>query len=150
MSKGYADYLIAMAREIDRDIYREQDGVEVPYLAEAFGVWLMNSEASNLKESSVKQYLQWLKKADELICFGEDWDFYALLKKAMEANDYDKAKKLCEKYDKLLTKEMSEIDSMKCGISGDDVRNCRSAFRKYCDFITETIELLKYSRARGL
>lgn len=148
MSKGYADYLCALGREIDRDICREMDGVEVPYLAEAFSLWLTNSEVSNLKESSVKQYLQWLKKADELICFGEDWDFYVLLKKAMESDDFDRAKELCEKYDKLLTKEMNEIDCMKCGISSDDVRNCRSAFRKYNDFICETIQMLKYSRTR--
>ncbi len=65
MSKGYADYVIATSLEIDREIMRERDGVEVPLFGNEFEEWLKESE--ELSEGSVVNYMRWLHKADSWI-----------------------------------------------------------------------------------
>lgn len=65
MSKGYADYVIAIALEVDREIMRERDGVEVPLFGNEFEEWLKESE--ELSEASVVNYMRWLHKADSWI-----------------------------------------------------------------------------------
>ncbi len=71
MTKGYADYVIAMALEIDREIKRELEGVEMPLFRQKYEEWL---KAQGLAESSRVNYMRWLHKADSWI-FDSDHDF---------------------------------------------------------------------------
>ncbi len=45
MSKGYADYLVALAREIDREYQRNADGVEVPIFGKEYEEWLKTQKS---------------------------------------------------------------------------------------------------------
>ncbi len=101
MTKGYADYVIAMALEIDREIKRELEGVEMPLFRQKYEEWL---KAQGLAESSRVNYMRWLHKADSWI-FDSDHDFWTLLNKAWNASDFGTAKALCKEYEDLLLEE---------------------------------------------
>lgn len=137
MSKGYADYLVAMARELDRDFQREADGVESPLFSNEFEEWLK----AEVSERSQNNYLRWLQKADAWIC-ESDRDFWTLLKKAWDASDFETARTLCAEYENLLVEEKAKAEKEgkeKFGESGKEIGNWVSAFRKYCKFHEEQI-----------
>ena len=137
MSKGYADYLVAIAREIDRDFQRDADGVDVPLFRSEYEEWL--KAEGKLSEQSQDNYNQWLKKADAWIC-ESDYDFWTLLKKAWVAADFETVRHLCKEYeDKLLSeKAQAEKDGKEVyGESAKMIGNWISAFRKYCKFFEE-------------
>lgn len=138
MSKGYADYLCVLARELDRDIQRENDGVEVPMFSNEFEEWL-KTEAS---EKSRGNYKRWLHKADAWIC-ESDRDFWTLLKKAWDASDFDTAKTLCARYEGLLLDERVKAEKEgkeEFGESASEISNWIRAFRKYIKFHEEQIK----------
>ncbi len=140
MSKGYADYLVALAREIDREFQRDADGVEVPLLSKEYEEWLKNDE--KISERSRVNYNQWLKKADAWVC-ESDYDFWTLLKKAWVAADFETVRHLCKEYeDKLLSeKAHAEKDGKEVyGESAKMIGNWISAFRKYCKFFEEQMQ----------
>lgn len=137
MSKGYADYLCALARELDRDFQREADGVETPLFCNEFDEWLK----TEVSESSQVNYKRWLQKADIWTC-GSDRDFWTLLKKAWDASDFETAKTLCNEYENLLLKEKVNAEKdEEYGESGKEIGNWISAFRKYKKFHEKQIEL---------
>lgn len=138
MSKGYADYLVAMARELDRDFQREADGVESPLFSNEFEEWLK----AEVSERSQNNYKRWLQKADAWIC-ESDRDFWALLKKTWDASDFETARTLCTEYENLLVEEKAKAEKEgkeKFGESGKEIGNWVSAFRKYKKFHEEQIE----------
>lgn len=138
MSKGYADYLCVLAREIDREFQRESDGVEAPLFCDEFEEWLK----TEVSESSQVNYMRWLRKADTHIC-DLDRDFWTLLKKAWDASDFEKAKTLCDEYEKQLLDEKAKAEEMgekEFGESGKEIGNWGSAFRKYQKFHEEQIK----------
>ena len=140
MSKGYADYVIAIMREIDREIQREQDGVESPLFRDKFEEWLKTD--TNLSDSSKTNYMRWLGKADSWIC-DTDYDFWTLLKKAWDQSDFGRAKALCIEYENLLLDEKKEAEQKgkeEWGVSDKEIGNWISAFHKYCKFHDEQIE----------
>ena len=49
MSKGYADYLCVLAREIDREFRRDADGVEAPLFRAEYEEWLNYTLTSSLR-----------------------------------------------------------------------------------------------------
>jgi|GEM_PF-1614804 len=138
MSKGYADYVIDMMREIDREFQRESDGVEAPLFCDEFEEWLK----TEVSESSQVNYMRWLRKADTHIC-DLDRDFWTLLKKAWDASDFEKAQTLCNEYEKQLLDEKAlaeKIGEKEFGESGKEIGNWVSAFRKYQKFHEEQIK----------
>lgn len=137
MSKGYADYLCVLARELDRDFQREADGVEFPLFSNEFEEWLK----AEVSERSQNNYLCWLQKADAWIC-ESDRDFWTLLKKAWDASDFETARTLCTEYENLLVEEKAKAEKEgkeKFGASGKEIGNWVSAFRKYIKFHEEQI-----------
>ncbi|MDE6391719.1 MAG: hypothetical protein K2L59_00415 [Muribaculaceae bacterium] len=142
MSKGYADYVIAMMREVDREIQRELDGVEVPLFRDRFENWLKTD--TNLSAGTQTNYMRWLGKADSWICDSDsDHDFWTLLKKAWDASDFGRAKALCNGYEKLLLDEKKEAEAEskdEWGASGKEIGDWISAFRKYCKFHDELMK----------
>ena len=140
MSKGYADYLVALAREIDLEFQRDADGVDVPLFSNEYQEWLKNAE--KISEGSQVNYNRWLKKADAWIC-ESDYDFWTLLKKAWVTTDFETARHLCKEYeDKLLSeKAQAEKDGKEVfGESAKMIGNWISAFRKYCKFFEEQMQ----------
>lgn len=137
MSKGYADYLVVLAREIDREFQRGADGVECPLFSNEFKEWL---ETQKLSRGSKVNYMRWLRKADVWIC-DMDHDFWTLLKKSWEASDFETAKALCNKYEMLLLNEKLQAEKdEKYGESGKEIGNWVSAFRKYCKFFDDQMQ----------
>lgn len=137
MSKGYADYLCVLAREIDREFQRESDGVEAPMFCTEFEEWLK----SEISDGSRVNYMRWLRKADAQIC-DLDHDFWTLLKKAWNASDFEKAETLCDEYEKQLLDEKAKAEEMgkeEYGESGKEIGDWVSAFRKYRKFHEEQI-----------
>lgn len=137
MSKGYADYLVAMARELDRDFQREADGVEVPLFSNEYQEWLKLDK--KVSESSQVNYNKWLEKADAWIC-ESDRDFWTLLKKAWDSSDFETARNLCKEYEKQLLEEKALAEKEgkeEFGESAKMIGNWVSAFRKYCKFFEE-------------
>lgn len=135
MSKGYADYLCVMAREIDREFQRESDGVEVPLFCDKFKEWL-NTEVS---QDSLVNYIRWLHKADIWIC-ESNRDFWTLLKKAWDTSYFQKADMLCIEYEKQMLTEKANAEKVgkeEYGESGKEIGNWVSAFRKYVEFLGE-------------
>ncbi len=140
MSKGFADYVIASALEIDREIKREIDGVEVPLFNKEFEEWL--NKQTELSESSRVNYKRWLHKADSWIC-DIDHDFWTLLKKAWKISDFGTAQALCKEYEQLLLDEKKQAEQEgkeEHGESGKEIGNWISAFRKFTKFHNEQIE----------
>lgn len=140
MSKGYADYVITIAHEVDREIMRERDGVEVPLFGNEFEEWL--KESKELSEASVVNYMRWLHKADSWI-LDLSHDFWTLLKKAWNAADFQTAKALCKEYESLLLDEKSQAEKEgkeEYGESGKEIGNWISTFRKFIKFHDEQIE----------
>lgn len=138
MSKGYADYLCVLAREIDREFQRESDGVEAPLFCTEFEEWLK----TKISESSQVNYMRWLRKADTHICT-LDRDFWTLLKKAWDASDFEKARTLCNEYEKQLLDEKAKAEEMgekEFGESGKEIGNWVSAFHKFMEFHEEQIK----------
>lgn len=139
MSKGYADYLCVLARELDRDFQREADGVEVPLFSNEYQEWLKLDK--KVSESSQVNYNKWLEKADAWIC-ESDRDFWTLLKKTWDSSDFETARNLCKEYEKQLLEEKALAEKEgkeKFGESGKEIGNWVSAFRKYCKFHEEQI-----------
>lgn len=138
MSKGYADYLIVSAKEFDRELERELQGVEVPLFSEEFKEWLKTFK--KLAEGSVANYLRWLRKADTWILNLEN-DYWTLLTRAWEASDFGTIIKLSKEYEELLLKEKTEAEKdNEYGESGKEIGNWVSAFRSYCEFIEEQMK----------
>lgn len=140
MSKGYADYLVAMARELDRDFQREADGVEVPLFSNEYQEWLKSDK--KVSESSQVNYNKWLEKADAWIC-ESDRDFWTLLKKAWDSSDFETARNLCKEYEKQLLEEKALAEKEgkeEFGESAKMIGNWVSAFRKYCKFFEEQMK----------
>lgn len=140
MSKGYADYLVAMAREIDRDFQRDADGVDVPLFSNEYQEWLKLDK--KVSESSQYNYNKWLEKADAWIC-ESDRDFWTLLKKAWDSNDFETARNLCKKYENQLLEEKAQAEKEgkeEFGESANMIGNWVSAFRKYCKFFEERMQ----------
>lgn len=139
MTKGYADYVIAMALEIDREIKRELKGVEMPLFRQKYEEWL---KAQGLAESSRVNYMRWLHKADSWI-FDSDHDFWTLLNKAWNASDFGTAKALCKEYEDLLLEEKEHAKKEgkeEWGESATEIGNWISAFRKFVIFHDEQME----------
>ncbi len=140
MSKGYADYLVDLAREIDREFQRDADGVEVPLFGNDYKKWL-KTEGSISEESQVN-YNRWLEKADSWIC-DSDYDFWTLLKKAWESADFETARNLCKEYESKLLEEKGHAEKEgkdEFGVSAKMIGNWVSAFRKYCKFFEEQMK----------
>lgn len=138
MSKGYADYLVAMAREIDRDFQRDADGVEVPLFSTDYEEWLK----TKLTEGSREDYFRWLGKADAWIC-ESDRDFWTLLKKAWNSSDFETARNLCKEYENRLLEEKDQAKNEgkeEFGESAKMIGNWVSAFRSYCKFFEEWMQ----------
>lgn len=138
MSKGFADYLVVSALELDREFQRELDGVEVPFFSKEFEDWLKSH--GKISEGSKANYMRWLRKTDAWICSLEH-DFWTLLKKAWEASDFETAKALCAEYETLLLEEKAQAEKdNEYGETGKEIGNWVSAFRKYRRFIDEQIQ----------
>lgn len=139
MSKGYADYLCVLAREIDREFQRESNGVEAPLFRTEFEEWL--KAEGKLSEQSQDNYNKWLEKADAWIC-DLDRDFWTLLKKAWDASDFETANKLCKEYETQLLEDKALAEKegkAELGMSSKEIGNWISAFRKYCKFFEDQI-----------
>lgn len=80
MTKGYADYIETLTEEIDRDLQREIDGVDVPLFSKGFEEWLKKQK--EISERSRSNYMYWISKADAWL-LDPDRDFWTLLKKSM-------------------------------------------------------------------
>ena len=138
MSKGFADYLIAMARELDRELWRDNDGVEVPLFSERYDEWLKTE--SKISESSQVNYKRWLRKADEWICHS-DRDFWTLLTKAWQSSDFDTVRNLCFEYEAELSEEKANAEKdSEYGESPKEMGNWISAFRNYVKFLDKELE----------
>lgn len=138
MSKGFADYLIAMAREFDRELLRDIDGVEVPLFSERYYEWLKTE--SKISESSQVNYKRWLRKADEWICHS-DRDFWTWLTKAWQSSDFDTVRKLCFEYEAELSEEKANAEKdSEYGESPKEMGNWISAFRNYVKFLDKELE----------
>ena len=145
MSKGYADYLCALAREVDREFQRDADGVEAPLFKKAFEEWL---QTQNLSEDSQENYKRWLRKADEWICTTES-DFWTLLKRAWDVGDFRTARTLCDNYEKELKTGKSQAEELgkeEWGESAKEIGNWISAFHKYEEFFEAQIEKASNSK----
>ena len=139
MSKGYSDYLVALARQIDREFEREANGVEVPYLKEEFIRWMTVNE---VPETTRKNYLHWITKLD-IELFPYDEDLFEELKKAFEEKDYDRVEELIKKYDDIITEWIVVAKKGKIEIPAKSISDWRSAFRKYAEFLRWVIQTLK-------
>lgn len=140
MSKGYADYLVALAREIDRDFQRDADGVDVPLFSTDYEEWLIAE--GKISEQSQENYNKWLEKADAWMC-ESDRDFWTLLKKAWDESDFETARSLCKEYESQLLEEKAQAEKegkKEFGESAKMIGNYVSAFRKYCKFFEEQIQ----------
>lgn len=138
MSKGYADYLCVLAREIDREFQRDADGVEAPLFRTDYEGWLK----TQVSEGTQVNYKRWLRKADAHI-LESDRDFWSLLKKAWEASDLQRAQALCKEYEKQLLTEKEQAEKVgkeESGESGKEIGNWLCAFRKYMEFHEKQIE----------
>lgn len=139
MSKGYSDYLVALARQIDREFEREASGIEVPYLKEEFIRWMTVKE---VPETTRKNYLHWITKLD-IEFFTDDEDLFEELKKAFEEKDYDRVEELIKKYDDIITEWIEVAKKGKIEIPAKSISDWRSAFRKYAEFLRWAIQILK-------
>ena len=139
MSKGYSDYLVALARQIDREFEREASGIEVPYLKEEFIRWITVKE---VPETTRKNYLHWITKLD-IEFFTSDEDLFEELKKAFEEKDYDRVEELIKKYDDITTEWIEVAKKEKIGYPAKSISDWRSAFRKYAEFLRWAIQVLK-------
>ena len=138
MSKGFADYLIAKAREFDRELWRDIDGVEVPLFSERYDEWLKTE--GKISEASHVNYKRWLRKADEWICHS-DRDFWTLLTKAWQTSDFDIVRKLCFEYEAELSEEKANAEKdSEYGESPKEMGNWISAFRNYVKFLDNELE----------
>lgn len=139
MSKGYADYLVALAREFNRDLQRDIDGVEVPLFSGEYEEWLEADK--KVSKASQVNYHKWLAKADSWIC-ESNRDFWTLLKKAWDASDFETARKLCQEYENRLLEEKAYAEREgkdEAGESAKNIANWVAAFRKYRRFFEEMI-----------
>lgn len=143
MSKGYADYLVWSARQLDRELERDADGIEVPLFREEYTNWL--NARPDLSNNSKTNYQRWLVKADEWI-LDVDQDFWRLLKNDWQSSDFSGAKNRCEAYERLLISEKAEAEKAEAngdkdfGVSAKEIGNWISAFRKYRRFLDEALE----------
>lgn len=119
-----------MEKLLDREVERYEEGVEVPFMKDEYYEWL--EARKELSEGSKVNYKIWLNNADDMICVDGN-DFYALLKNAFEGCEYDRCEECLGWYDGLLTREIEREDDKR----SKAIRDWRSAFRKYADFMRE-------------
>lgn len=138
MTKGYADYIETLTEEIDRDLQREIDGVDIPLFSKGFEEWLKKQK--EISERSRSNYMYWISKADAWL-LDPDRDFWTLLKKAWDASDFGTAKKLCIEYKNRLLKEKANAENDQYwGEKPQNIGNWICAFSKYIKFYDEMIE----------
>lgn len=133
MSKGFADLLVVSARQLDREIERELEGVEMPLFKEEYFEWLKTQK--KLSEGSIVNYKRWLENADELV-YVDGKDFYTLFKKSFDESDYATCDELIRWYDGLLTEEIEQAKKKIFDETPEAISNWRSAFRKHADFLS--------------
>lgn len=133
MDITFAEYSEFSAREFERELLRELEGVEVPMFSNEYEEWLKTEK--KIAESSKVNYFRWLRKSDSWT-FDLDFDFWTLLKRAWIASDFETVKKLCKKFENILLDEKIEAEEDKeYGISAKEIGNWVSAFRSYSEFV---------------
>lgn len=135
MDKSYVNYVIECAKEFERDLLRELEGVEAPLFTEEFKEWLKSYR--KFAEGSIVNYMRWLRKADSwIIEYDYDNDFWTLLTRAWIASDFGTIRKLCNDYENQLLDEKVEAEKdPEYGVSAKEFGNWLSTFRSYCEFI---------------
>lgn len=134
MSKGFADMLVASARELDREIERDIKGIEVPYLEQGYRNWAV--KYPHLEPATIDKYVKYVKRADVEFFLSED-DFFELLPNALLSGEFDDVSQLFDRYIAIIDKHYDWSKKEDIGIKQNTIRDWRSAFNSYRDFFIE-------------
>ena len=134
MSKGFADMLVASARELDREIERDIKGIEVPYLEQGYRNWAV--KYPHLESATIDKYVRHVKRADKEF-FTSDEDFFELLQEKIKSGKFDEVNNLFDKYIAIITKWYDLSLKEELDLKSTTIRDWRSAFKSYRDFFIE-------------
>lgn len=134
MSKGFADMLVASARELDREIEREIKGIEVPYLEQGYRNWA--AKFPHLEPATIDKYVKYVKKVDTEF-FVSDEDLFELLPEMILSGKFDEVNKLFDRYISVIDEWHAWSKKEDIGIKSSTIRDWRSAFKSYRNFFIE-------------
>lgn len=132
--KGFVNHLISSSEELSRELEREYQNVEVPYLSEAYQKWMRKKDGKN--ENVTRAYISYIKSADREFFTFED-DFFVLLPQKIKAGDFDGVSSLFDKYLGIIDEWLETSKKEDVGIRSKTISDWRSGFRNYRDFITK-------------
>lgn len=151
MGKLY-ELIKAFERELAWETGREENGTEVPWMAEEYRKWMVETDGK--KPSVAISYVHYLKAADKFVfmpeseTYSEESDFFHQLKRAVEEKQFDEVGPLFDNFLELIQAdfEAAEKDG-EGGISRKQLSDWRSAFRNYRRFFAEWILPMKEKEA---
>lgn len=135
-----------------RELNREKEGVEFPLFRGLYLKWL--EKLSNLTPASQKSYLSYLKALDEQVFMQYDemreyFDPFIYLKNGFLTRDWEYVLEVVSNVDQLLTSLIVENDEdAPESFYDSDLRNWRSAWRKYGEFIEYLVIYCKKQDAK--
>ena len=134
--KEYADYLISLDAELQREIERDLLDIKVPYMAEEYKEWMVtnNEKTKNVANA----YISYIKSADKQL-FSSEEDFFELLPQKIVAGDIKGVSSLFDKYLDVVNEWFELAKNEDYGFSPKLVSDWRSAFRNYRRFIEEWV-----------
>lgn len=148
---NFSDYLeenaIEMDKNINREINRVINDVEVPLLEEEFATWMTTEQ--NHPESTKINYVRWIRLADQVF-IDPDNDIWAKLKEAWDKVDSRKAKTLSDEYDKQMQSLKAAAQERNNQDMAKEIGNWVSSFRKYSKFFNEQIEKAEAQRKASI
>lgn len=140
MAKGLSSYVCSNIKEIEREIEREANATEVPYLEEGYRKWMDKKDGK--KPSVVNAYVSYLKSADNNL-FTYEEDFFELLKRALTQSRFDEIPKLFDKYIGIINEWLEDSKKEDVGIKTKKLSDWRSGYYNYRKFFEFLIANLK-------
>lgn len=144
--KGFIEHLINENDKVERELARDLDNIQAPYLIEEFSNW--RPESGIPEATTIQNYTSCVRSLDQLIVrFGDDdKDLHALLQYAFTHKDFDHMSGWLDEYDAEITqwlkwsKTANDPDSRPNHFS-----DMRAGFRCYRTFIEEQAKRVQSS-----
>ena len=133
--KGFSEYLIISNEEFERELYREEINLEVPFMKEDFIEWLENEGKS---KGTITSYISNLKTMDKDIFIFEE-DFFEGLKSIVEEKRVGSIDKHFDFYENLISERKTEHIRENGGYTTKRLGDWISTIRSYRKFFTELL-----------
>lgn len=140
MAKGLSNHVCSIIKEVEREIEREMNATEVPYLEGGYRKWMDKEDGK--KPSVINCYVSYLKSADRRL-FDDEEDFFELLKRALNKGRFDEIAVLFDKYIGIITEWIEDSKKEDVGITTKKLSDWRSGYNNYRKFFEYIVSFMK-------